>query len=66
MLSLERDGSLRKMEVKGELRLTIVDPEAAFLALTCVLDEACEQWLKGKAVTQFRVCYARGNMLLCS
>ena len=34
-ISLERDGALRKMEVKGEMKLSVADPDMARLVVVC-------------------------------
>jgi hypothetical protein len=34
-VSLERDGALRKLEVKGEMKLSIADPDMARLVVVC-------------------------------
>eukprot|EP00455_Lapot_gusevi_P025234 TRINITY_DN2648_c0_g1_i2.p1 TRINITY_DN2648_c0_g1~~TRINITY_DN2648_c0_g1_i2.p1 ORF type:complete len:391 (+),score=169.81 TRINITY_DN2648_c0_g1_i2:118-1173(+) len=34
-ISLERDGGVRKFEVRGEVKLTIVDPDVARVCLVC-------------------------------
>ena len=50
---LERDGSLAKMEVKGDLKVIVVDPDQALLTIQCALQNLDAAW-KGKAVAQFR------------
>jgi hypothetical protein len=39
VVSLERDGALRKMEVKGEMKLSIADPDLARLVVVCAPPE---------------------------
>lgn len=48
VVSLERDGALRKMEVKGEMKVVITDPDHARLVIGCSADKT--------AGLQFRVC----------
>ena len=52
-IALERDGSLSKMEVKGEMKLVIVDPDQAMLSLGCALENLEAAW-KNKAVIKFQ------------